>query len=100
VGQAKLPNSGPGEISFERPLDANFLEDKCDFLEFGIQGFIDGITTNIKLTTGVTVEVRMDEIQISHGETLAFELNMMTRSVVGIVQFFEDWFEENKPMAH
>jgi hypothetical protein len=84
---------GPGEVIEIKYLDADFLAGKFDFLEFGITGFVEGTTTNIKLHTGLTIEVRAEEIPVPSGKSLTDVMTSMLKSVDYVLRTFEARFQ-------
>lgn len=84
--------TGPGRITFTNPLQANFLEDECIFLEFGIEGVLAARTTNIKLESAISIEVFLDEVPIPSGSNLGTELAWIVKAVEFIIRYFESGY--------
>jgi hypothetical protein len=83
---------GPGEVIDIKYLDADFLAGKYDFLQFGVTGFVEVMTTDIKLHTGLTIEIRAEEISVPLGKTLTDQLTLMLASVDYVMRMFETRF--------
>lgn len=80
---------GPGRVTFINPLPVNFLENECEFLEFGFEGSTKTETTNIKLATGISIEVSFAEVPVPVGSNLGTELSKLYQSAQFVVSYFE-----------
>lgn len=84
--------TGPGKITSVTPVQANFLEDECVFLEFGIEGMVAKETTNIQLETAMSIEVSFEEIPVPTGSDLGSELKRIIDATDFVVRKFEDGY--------
>jgi hypothetical protein len=84
--------TGPGRITYETPIQANFLEDECIFLEFGIEGVRSELATNIKLESAISIEVSLNEVPIPAGSNLGTELESIVKAVQFVIEFFESGY--------
>ena len=84
--------TGPGHITYENPIQANFLEDECVFLEFGIEGVRSRSATNIKLESAISIEVSLNEVPIPPGSNLGTELHWIVKATEYVVEFFESGY--------
>ena len=84
--------TGPGRITYETPIQANFLEDECVFLEFGIEGVRPERTTNIKLESAISIEVSLSEVPVPMGSNLGTELQWVVKAVEYVIEFFESGY--------
>jgi hypothetical protein len=84
--------TGPGRITYETPVPANFLEDECVFLEFGIEGIRPERTTNIKLESAISIEISLSEVPVPAGSNLGMELQWIVKAVEFVIEFFESGY--------
>lgn len=80
---------GPGRVTFINSLPANFLENECEFLEFGFEGTMKTETTNIKLATAMSIEVSFAEVPIPVGSNLGTELSKLYQATEFVLRYFE-----------
>jgi len=84
--------TGAGRITYENPIQANFLENECVFLEFGIEGVQAEHATNIKLESAISIEVSMSEIVVPAGSNLGAELQWIVKAVRVVLDVFESGY--------
>lgn len=84
--------TGPGRITYETPIQTNFLEGECVFLEFGVEGVRPESPTNIKLESAISIEVSLGEVPIPTGSNLGTELQWIVKAVEFVINFFESGY--------
>ena len=70
----RLVCAPPHSITFVEPLRANSLEDKCEFMRFGIDGWDGTNDPEIALDGNLDIHIAVKEIPVPRGEDIGILL--------------------------